>query len=87
LIYINNVSQTVTTAVAFGTWPNIAAPLYIGQDTHMYPISWVTGNIKDLMIWNSRALTQPEIALLMIETSPITGSDVYPVMPGKRGVE
>lgn len=76
LIYINGTPQTVTITTAWSsTDTNIAASLTIGQ----YASSlYMNGNLKDLMIWKGRALTQPEIKLLMNRTHPITGTGLMP---------
>lgn len=38
----------------------------------------LNGNMKDMMIWNNRVLTLPEIKLLMNRTHPITGAGLMP---------
>lgn len=45
------------------------------------------GNIKDLMIYKGRALTQPEIIEIMRLTNPASGRDFAAIYPGIRGVE
>jgi hypothetical protein len=54
----------------------IAAPLTIGYSTYGSTI-YGDGNIKDLMIF-TRALSQPEIKLLMNRTHPLTGAGLMP---------
>ncbi len=76
LIYINGVSQSVTTGQTWRNTSNFASPLIIGSNI---PYNYyLNGNIKDLMIYKGRALTQPEIKLLMNRTHPITGAGLMP---------
>lgn len=63
-----------TTAFTY-TLNNIAAPLIIGTDNGSY---YAHGYFKDLLIYKSRALTQPEIKLIMSRTHPITGAGLLP---------
>ncbi|MFA5760445.1 MAG: LamG domain-containing protein [Dehalococcoidales bacterium] len=64
IIYINNVSQTVTTTVAFTeVATDIASTLNIGGLNSIYSL----GNIKDLQIF-TKALTQDQIGSLIAET-------------------
>jgi hypothetical protein len=64
IIYINNVSQTVTTTVAFTeVATNISSTLNIGGLNSIYNL----GHIKDLQIF-TKALTQDQIGSLMAET-------------------
>jgi len=75
LIYINAVFNFTTVIVAFGTIPNYAAPLTIGMTSPL--TAFHNGNIKDLMIF-TRALSLPEIKLLMNRTHPVTGEGLIP---------
>ncbi len=75
LIYINGNPQTPSTIYqAFRNTSNIGAVLRIGSDL----VNYHNGNIKDFMIFKGRALTQPEIKLLMNRTHPITGAGLMP---------
>ena len=76
LIYINGVSQSVATAQTWRNTSNFASPLVIGNNISYN--DYLNGNIKDLMIYKGRALTQPEIKLLMNRTHPITGAGLLP---------
>jgi len=49
-------------------------PLQIGADIDTSTVYRINGNIKDLMIWNGKVLSQAEIKMLMIKTHPITGT-------------
>jgi hypothetical protein len=70
IFYKDGVSQTVTTNTAFNESVDIAASLTVGYSGYYYG---TTGNIKDLMIF-TRALSLPEIKLLMNRTHPVTGA-------------
>lgn len=48
--------------------------VFLIGDGYTATVAKVNGNIKDLMIFKGRALTQPEIELLMNRTHPITGA-------------
>lgn len=83
LMYINSISQTVTTTQAFRNTTNVAAPLAIGLASE----SLYSGNIKDLMIFKGRTLTQAEIKNVMVKTHPVTGDPYfYPLYSGIRGI-
>ncbi len=73
LMYIDGVSQSVTETTAFTGTTNIAAVLNIGLSNTTYML----GLIKDFMTF-TRALTLPEIKLLMNRTHPITGAGLLP---------
>jgi hypothetical protein len=78
IMYANGVQIDVT---ELNPWSylehNISSPLYIGYDT-AFSSSFLNGNIKDLMIWKNRLLTQPEIKLLMNRTNPVSGEGMIP---------
>lgn len=74
IMYIDGVSQSVTTTTAFTGTTNIAAVLNIGLSNATYMV----GLVKDLMTF-TRALSLPEIKLLMNRTDPITGAGLMPV--------
>jgi len=75
LIYINTISQTVTTLQEWRDVTNMNSPLYIGKTYNIYNHN---GNIKDLIIWKGWALTLPEIKELMALTHPVTGRGLIP---------
>ena len=53
---------------------NSTAPLIIGASSYSGTYNnFLYGQLKDLMIWKGRVLTQAEIKLLMNRTHPITG--------------
>jgi len=83
LMYINGVSQTVTQIAAFATVPNLSAAFNIGYGSAQ---GYATGNLKDLLVYKGRALTQVEIVTLMRLTEP-GKRDITPILPGIRGVE
>lgn len=85
LAHVNGISQTVSTEQAWRNTSNFASPLIIGANIPY--LNYINGNIKDLMIWKGRALTQPEIKLLMQLTNPNTGREFELLYPGQRGVE
>lgn len=68
---------TVTTSGAVTSAMSSSNTLKIGYDGAQ-PITFANNNIKDLMIYKGRALTQPEIKLLMNRTHPITGAGLLP---------
>jgi len=83
LMFIDGISQTVNAVTAFTGTTDVAAVLTIGLANTLYHY----GNIKDLMIF-TRALSQPEIALVMRKTNPVSGEDnFYPTLSGVRSVE
>ena len=57
---------------------NISGALTVGVHNDSPSLYRLNGNIKDLMIFKGRALTQPEIKLLMNRTHPITGAGLLP---------
>lgn len=62
-------------------------PLTIGYDGARASVL-ANNNIKDLMIYKGRALTQPEIITLMRKTHPLNAvGDFRPTLSGIRGVE
>lgn len=61
---------------ATGAMPDISGVLMIGNQ--QYSAQYWTGNIKDLVIYKNRALTLPELTLLMRKTHPVTGTGVVP---------
>lgn len=76
-MYLDGVSKTVTASPAFnGTAPALAAALNV---MFRPPTKYYSGNLAHLMIFKGRALTQPEIKLLMNRTHPITGAGLMPV--------
>lgn len=77
-MYVNGAPVTVSIGTAYtGTFPNLTSPLYINYGATKVPTSYGSGNIKDLLMW-TRALTLPEIKLLMIKTYPTTGTGLIP---------
>ena len=70
-IYCNGAALTLSSVIAAApaTLPTISGPIGINSSGSNF---W-NGNIKDLMIYKGRALTVPEIKLLMNRTHPITG--------------
>jgi len=87
VIYIDGI-QKGTTATSSAALINFTGPFYIGYEPNGYgiPSSYWYGNVKDLMIFKGRALTQPEIITLMRLTEP-GKRDIIPILPGIRGVE
>lgn len=73
-MYINSDLQSVQTTTAFSGVTTFATPLTIGFENTWY----AKCNLAHLMIWKGRALTQPEIELLMNRTHPITGAGLMP---------
>jgi len=61
-------------------------PLRIGYDG-VQASAFANNNIKDLLIYKGRALTQPEIIEIMRLTNPVSGRDFAAIYPGIRGVE
>lgn len=82
-IYRNGIVVAQTSASL--NIPNMTGNLYIGYD-NCGGTAYHFGNLKDLMIFKGRALTQPEIITLMRLTEP-GKRDITPVMSGVRGVE
>lgn len=75
LMYIDGLDQIVTTDQAFRNTTTLAGSLLIGGNSVS---GLMNGMMKDLMIFKGRALTQPEIKLLMNRTHPITGAGLMP---------
>jgi len=76
--YINGVKSggTGSGTGAVGTYTN---PFMISNCPYAYGNpNQIKGNIKDLMIFKDRALSQPEIKLLMNRTHPETGAGLMP---------
>lgn len=71
-------STAITAAVT-----DMAVPFTIGQVN----ASYANCMLKDVLIWKGRALSQPEIKLLMQLTNPNTGREFELLYPGVRGVE
>lgn len=65
-IYLNGTSSITPLAITGSVWDGT---FLVGKDSWEYN----SGNIKDLMVWKDRALSQAEITLLMRRTHPITG--------------
>ena len=74
LMYEDGVSKSVLENNAWTGTMSLAAPLTIGQD-YVY---FHNGQMKDLLIYKGRALTVPEIKLIMNRTHPITGPGIIP---------
>ncbi len=74
LMYIDDINQTVTELQAWRNTTNIAAPLTVGLGGAVN----MSGCIYDLRIYKGRALTLPEIKLLVKITHPVTGSGMIP---------
>jgi hypothetical protein len=74
LMYIDGNSVTVTTGIAFGTITPIAGTLDIGRCVRGETTEYFSGQMKDVFIWKGRALTVPEIKLVMARTHPTTGT-------------
>ena len=72
-MYVDAVSVTPTVGTAFGSFTNLAGTLEIGRTNTGTP-SYHAGYLKDLLIYKGRALTVPEIKLIMNRTHPITGT-------------
>lgn len=78
-MYLNGL-QGATSAVT-GSTLNLSGNISIGHIniTDMADFNYyLDGNIKDLMIYKGRALTVPELKLLMARTHPITGLGLMP---------
>jgi len=85
-IYINGISLTYTIESAWNNLSNVGNQLLnIGRSNIMGCNT--NGNIKDLMVFKGRALTQPEIIEIMRLTNPASGRDFAPIYPGVRGCE
>ena len=74
-VYLNATSDSTGSSAASIIDPTAIA---IGCRPAGTPDQYHYGNIKDLMIYKGRALTQPEIKLLMARTHPITGAGLMP---------
>lgn len=75
-IYVDGTSQATATLPSGYDFTNTA---YAGQIGYTADIpSYVNGNIKDLLIYKGRALTLPEIKLIMARTHPVTGAGMIP---------
>lgn len=80
--FINGISCG---SVALSTINNSSLAFLIGDTGYFSPVG---GNIKDLMIFKGRALTQPEIITIMRKTHPTNAiGDFRPTLSGIRGVE
>ena len=76
LMYLNGAPLSVTVNTAWtNTSANIAGNVWMGGDTGG---GTMKGNLKDVMLWKGRALTVPEIKLLMRKTHPTTGTGLIP---------
>ncbi|MFA5760163.1 MAG: LamG-like jellyroll fold domain-containing protein [Dehalococcoidales bacterium] len=73
LMYVDAVSVTPTVGTAFGSITNLAGTLEIGRVNTATP-HYHAGYLKDLLVYKGRALTVPEIKLVMARTHPITGT-------------
>lgn len=72
-VYVDNVQDISVTIAANANFFNSTSTLDILRYQNNTN-NWLNGNMKDLMIFKDRALTQPEIELLMNRTHPITGA-------------
>lgn len=78
---------TMTTSGACTSAISSSNTLTIGYDG-VQANAFANNNIKDLMIYKGRALTQPEIITLMRKTHPLNAvGDFRPTLSGIRGVE
>ncbi len=74
-VYLNATSDSTGSSAASIIDPTTIA---IGYRPTGTPDQYHYGNIKDVMLFNGKALTQPEIKLLMNRTHPITGAGLLP---------
>lgn len=61
--------------VLYNSTPSLHIGSYFGTGSATLMFS---GNLNQLIVWKGRALTQPEIKLLMNRTHPITGAGLMP---------
>lgn len=83
-LYVNGTSYATSNESTLN-YDN-SATLYVGTSGNGTSTPLI-GNLKDLMIFKGRALTQPEITTLMRMTNPTTGKELELLYPGQRGVE
>lgn len=85
LIYKNGIIVGSVTATV--TVPDFTSGFNIGRDVATTSAR-VPGNLKDLMVFKNRALTQPEIITLMKKTHPTAAiGDFRPTLSGRRNIE
>jgi hypothetical protein len=75
--YINGLYDN-SVSISTNTLYNEPSPVIIGRENNANG-NYLCGNIKDLIIWKGRALTQAEIKLLMNRTHPETGAGLMPI--------
>lgn len=78
-LYIDLTLKTPTDATCVSSIYDSSQPLYIGCElANGTPVDYINSRIKDLLIYKGRALTLPELTLLMRKTHPITGTGLIP---------
>ena len=74
LMCVNGSAISVTVGQAWRNTTDLSGYWIIGRSTATY----LKGNIKDLLIYKGRALSLPEIKLIMNRTHPIAGTGMIP---------
>lgn len=84
-IYIDGTLNGSTTKTA--NTPSTSDASYAATIGGHSSTNILNGNMKDLMIWNDRVLTLPEIIEIMRLTNPASGRDFAAIYPGIRSCE